>query len=409
LRLLKITNFYPGYLSRFYGERDGLASRPFDEQFSALMADCFSWADFWAVALRKLGYEADEVVANVEPMQRRWAEERGVKYQEGDWQSEIAVAQVKAFAPDILFSANHAAFGAAFLRRLKSECPSIRLVVGWCGAPFDDPLVFREHDVVLSCVPELVEHFLQEGHRCYHVNHAFEPRVLERLNLDSEPDVDFSFIGSVVKRDRYHVQREKLLLELVRKTDLQLWAGVNRLRARERYGVGARQLAYDAAHGARSLGLPEALLRSVPVVGRAAQWKARPALPEELAPEIARRAKPPLYGVKMYQKLRDSRVVLNTHIDISTTSASNMRLFEVTGVGSCLLTDWKENVADLFEPDSEVVTYRSASECVEKVNYLLSHERERRAIAVAGQQRTLRDHTIPQRAAQLDEIIRATL
>jgi spore maturation protein CgeB len=145
------------------------------------------------------------------------------------------------------------------------------------------------------------------------------------------------------------------------------------------------------------------------VGARAAQWKTRPALPQELAPEIARRARPPLYGVKMYQQLRDSRVVLNTHIDISTTSASNMRLFEVTGVGSCLLTDWKENISELFEPDSEVVTYRSAEECVEKVNYLLNHEEERRAIAEAGQRRALRDHTIPQRAAQLDEIIRATI
>jgi len=263
LRLLKITNFYPGYLTRFYEERNGLTHQPYDAQFSALMADCFSWADFWAVALRKLGYEAEEVVANVEPMQKRWAVEHGVAYDERDWQSEIAVAQVKAFAPDILFSANHAAFGAAFLRRLKSECPSIRLVVGWCGAPFDDPLVFREHDVVLSCVPELVQHFRQEGHRCYHVNHAFEPRVLERINLDTEPGADFSFIGSVVKRDRYHVQREKLLLELVRKTDLQLWAGVNRTSARERYSVGARQLVYDAAHGARTRFTPAQSCKSV--------------------------------------------------------------------------------------------------------------------------------------------------
>jgi spore maturation protein CgeB len=111
----------------------------------------------------------------------------------------------------------------------------------------------------------------------------------------------------------------------------------------------------------------------------------------------------------MYQKLRDSRIVLNTHIDISVTNASNMRLFEGTGVGSCLLTDWKANIRDLFEPDSEVVTYRSAEECVEKVRYLLAHEDERRAIAAAGQRRALRDHTYERRAAQLDEIIRAAL
>ncbi|HYG80937.1 MAG TPA: glycosyltransferase, partial [Pyrinomonadaceae bacterium] len=106
---------------------------------------------------------------------------------------------------------------------------------------------------------------------------------------------------------------------------------------------------------------------------------------------------------------RESRVVLNTHIDISTTSASNMRLFEVTGVGSCLLTDWKPNIGDLFEPDSEVITYRGAEECIEKVDYLLSHESERRAIAAAGQRRTLRDHTLARRAEQLDAIIRAAL
>ena len=107
----------------------------------------------------------------------------------------------------------------------------------------------------------------------------------------------------------------------------------------------------------------------------------------------------------MYQLLHDSRITLNTHIDISPRSASNMRLFEATGVGICLLTDWKENLAELYEPESEVVTYRTASECVEKVRYLLGHEAERKAIAAAGQRRTLRDHTFTQRATQLHEIV----
>jgi spore maturation protein CgeB len=82
-----------------------------------------------------------------------------------------------------------------------------------------------------------------------------------------------------------------------------------------------------------------------------------------------------------------------------------MRLFEATGMGACLLTDWKTDLQDIFEPDKEVVAYRSAEECVEKVNYLLHHEKERQAIAAAGQRRTLRDHTFAQRALQLDELI----
>jgi spore maturation protein CgeB len=86
-----------------------------------------------------------------------------------------------------------------------------------------------------------------------------------------------------------------------------------------------------------------------------------------------------------------------------------MRLFEATGVGTCLLTDWKENLVELFEPDSEVLTYRSAEECVEKVKFILEHEDQRHTIAAAGQKRTLRQHTFKNRMAQIDEIIKTFL
>jgi spore maturation protein CgeB len=125
--------------------------------------------------------------------------------------------------------------------------------------------------------------------------------------------------------------------------------------------------------------------------------------------DIVSRSSGPLFGLEMFQQLHDSRVALNTHIDISPANASNMRLFEAPGVGACMLTDWKANLSELFELDSEVITYRDADECVEKVEYLLTHESERRNIAAAGQRRTLRDHTFDHRAAQTDTLIRAAL
>ena len=86
-----------------------------------------------------------------------------------------------------------------------------------------------------------------------------------------------------------------------------------------------------------------------------------------------------------------------------------MRLFEATGVGTCLLTDWKENLSELFEIDREIVTYKSVDECIEKAKWLLEHPQERELIAKAGQARTLKDHTFAQRAVQLDKIIREAL
>jgi spore maturation protein CgeB len=86
-----------------------------------------------------------------------------------------------------------------------------------------------------------------------------------------------------------------------------------------------------------------------------------------------------------------------------------MRLFETTGVGTCLLTDWKENLSDLFDLNSEVVAFRSVQECSEKLRWLLADESARQAIAVGGQRRTLRDHTFAVRAAKLDDVVRHLL
>ena len=111
----------------------------------------------------------------------------------------------------------------------------------------------------------------------------------------------------------------------------------------------------------------------------------------------------------MYQLLRDSTVTLNSHIDVSTHSASNMRLFEATGVGGCLLTDVKTNLSQLFELDAEIVAYDSFEECSEKIRWLLDNPQKRNSIAEAAQKRVLKSHTFAYRAVQLDEIIRSSL
>ncbi len=111
----------------------------------------------------------------------------------------------------------------------------------------------------------------------------------------------------------------------------------------------------------------------------------------------------------MYQTLHDSRLTLNTHIDIALDNASNMRLFEATGVGTCLLTERQPDLAELFEPDVEVATYSSPPEAVEKARYLLDHDDVRRSIADAGQARVQRDHTFAQRAQWMDQLFRSLI
>ncbi len=70
------------------------------------------------------------------------------------------------------------------------------------------------------------------------------------------------------------------------------------------------------------------------------------------------------------------------------------RNFEVPACGGFLLTgDSDENLEEYYEDGKEIVIFRSKEDLLEKCRYYLGHEEERAAIAQAGLERTLRDHT----------------
>lgn len=71
----------------------------------------------------------------------------------------------------------------------------------------------------------------------------------------------------------------------------------------------------------------------------------------------------------------------------------NCRAFESTGAGGFLLVDWRPCVSQLFKDGDEIVTFRSLSEMKEKIDYYLTHEKERSIIARKGMERTLLEHT----------------
>jgi spore maturation protein CgeB len=78
-----------------------------------------------------------------------------------------------------------------------------------------------------------------------------------------------------------------------------------------------------------------------------------------------------------------------------------MRLFEATGVGTFLLTDFKDNLHTLFAPDREVAVWRSVDDCLASIDRALSDAKSRAAIATAGQARTMAQHTYRHRAAEI--------
>ena len=116
-----------------------------------------------------------------------------------------------------------------------------------------------------------------------------------------------------------------------------------------------------------------------------------------------------IYGVEMFQLLRDNNFSLNIHSDQSVINCGNLRMFEATGVGSCLLTEYKSNIKDLFDPDKEVVTYKSKDELLSKIKDIKNNHKIIQEIAQNGQRRTLENHTTSIRIREIDELIQSEL
>ena len=77
------------------------------------------------------------------------------------------------------------------------------------------------------------------------------------------------------------------------------------------------------------------------------------------------------------------------------------RVFQIAASGAFVLTDWREDAVDLFEPDKEAVYFKSMKELPDLIDRFKKAPRERARIAAAGRRRFLNEHTAAHRMKEL--------
>ena len=88
---------------------------------------------------------------------------------------------------------------------------------------------------------------------------------------------------------------------------------------------------------------------------------------------------------------RRSRINLN-YFNVQCVNSPTVRIFDVMACGGFLLTEYRPFIKEMFRIGEELDVFRSREEQVEKIQYYLNHENERKEIARAGQERVLREH-----------------
>lgn len=358
MRVLIVDTFYRSFTEELYAAEPTLASRPYDEQWRSLMGSFFGSADSYSHWLAAAGHEAHEFVVNCPPLQRAWAREHGLRpsllasLDRAGVDERIVLAQIEDFRPDVVYVQNLHALSARTLRRIRRE----RLLVGQIASELPPPERLGLYELIVTSFVHYAERLPRAGIAAAYLPLSFDPRVLDHVGTDG-PRAGAVFVGSLGRNQ--HGAGNALLEQVAAAAPLRVW--------------GSSVADWDAASPLR----------------RAYQG--------------------PAWGLGMYRILAAAAIAFNRHIDVAEDYANNMRLFEATGTGALLITDEKRNLAQLFDPGREVVTYRDAADAAAKIRHYLEHPDEAATIARAGQARTLRDHTSAQRMADLAALLESRL
>ncbi len=86
--------------------------------------------------------------------------------------------------------------------------------------------------------------------------------------------------------------------------------------------------------------------------------------------------------------------------------AVNQRIFDAPAANGFVLTDWREQMDQLFEPNQEVICYHSPEEVPELIRYYLKNTQERENITKAARRRVLSSHTWDCRILEILQVMK---
>lgn len=364
MKIVFIDNYYPEFLRQIEREIIEEGDSSYLETRNKLLQYNFGTADYYSSNIKKLGWEAEDIIINSNLSQSRWAKENSPllhlsnliiqrtpkirNYYNVIGNPLVLLKQIKQLKPDVVYIQCIGAIPTQITKQIKKYC---RLLVGQIASKMPPESFFKPYDLVFSSLPNMVEQINQIGVNSKYLKIAFEETVLDKITkLNKKFDV--THLGGY---GPIHQQRTQILEAVSNEINVDFWGyGLNNL--------SENSLIRKNYHG-------EA------------------------------------WGMDYYNILANSKITLTSHISsVAGDYANNMTLFEATGCGALLITDYKKNLGELFELDKEIVAFKTTEELIKKIHYYLEHEDERLKIALAGQKRTLKEHTYFHRMQEISQV-----
>ena len=397
MRIAFLASLYPAHAEKIYRDNPNLKNKSSDEQMKFIRWHALSSYTRWKEYLTKKDFSVIEFHHNLPHVEMKWAVENQFCPTKENEILKIGLEKIKRFKPDILYCFSPFFYARNnFLNELTNLLPKKPKLVSWYGANCGDEKIFRNFDLTLSNSRHLVDALSKKKISSDFLQHSFEPAVLDKIKIPDRRINKLGFFGNLDTYTSDFRERNKLLLKISDIGNiLQVHGTIYKPKPLER-------LKYSAIKSRHNFSRKLSDLLPFEIIKKWSQIDNLPPSPWPLEKAFSQKVKPPLFGHQMLQTLSNYQIAFNYHNKHTGDNGCNMRLFEATGVGCCLLTDHKSDMCSIFEPDVEIVTYSSAEEAISKAKYLIADPKSTQKIALAGQKRTLSGYTAEK---QVDHLV----
>jgi spore maturation protein CgeB len=359
-KIVQIESIYPKFAGLLYKKFPDLGSKGFECQVDAILKSGWSGGQNIVPYLNPQKWDRHYLIPTLAPVQLAWVRDRHCDKKEIGARA-ILRAQLDLIEPDVIYITDIGAFDFSILDELKRR----PLIVAWLASRFPNSVHWGKIDLLLSGIDAIRNEALRRGVRAVSDFNSAAPSfqsIKASLLLPESSVNSLVFSGSFFPG--YHDQRALMLMQVA---------------------VEVPAVSIDIYTE-----------NSFPI-----------------SRDSSIRFKPPVFGSEVIQTYSRYPLVVDARADFGLNEirfnrdTSNMRIFEATRAGSLLVTEYAPNLEVMFDIGKEIICYKSEGELFEHVSFYLSDRgrKDRESIAVAGFQRTIKCHTIEQRALQFDSLI----
>lgn len=402
--LLRISKLYDNYINDYEKTHYNYSFLNYDEQYFNLIHHSQDLSGSYEKSFNDIGVKATNIIFNARKLQERWAIEHNINPLISS--IDLIFEQVKYYKPDIVWLDTSQLFDRKWINNLKNEISSIKLIIGHICSPVNAKMIesYSSFDLILACSTCIQKELATYGIKAELLYHGFDHSILNYIETDkNQKKIDVVFTGSLFTGFGFHKRRIEFIERLIESNIAIKTFGNIESRKKKFFKQCMNRILVILLFLKCNF-----LIEKIHFLKKYKNYGKEKI--KYYSNDLLKTVHSPIFGLEMFQLLNNSKICFNIHGgNAERKCAGNMRLFESTGIGTCLITDWKENISDFFEIDKEIITYKTVEECITKIKWLLNNPIEAEKIAKAGQMRTLNDHTILKRVKDLDVILRNNL